>query len=138
MRYKTLNALAVATLVATLSSAVLGDEIKLSLSGANEVPPVQTEARGSGSIVVNPDMSVSGSFTTAGMAGMAAHIHQGALGANGPVLITLTKSGDNGWEVPAGAKLTEAQYAAYKAGALYINVHSAEHKPGEIRGQLTP
>jgi hypothetical protein len=42
------------------------------------------------------------------------------------------------WSVPAGAKLTQEQYASFKAGNLYVNVHSAEHKPGEIRAQLKP
>ena len=37
------------------------------------------------------------------------------------------------WSVPAGSKLTEEQMASFKAGNLYVNVHSAEHKPGEIR-----
>ena len=36
----------------------------------------------------------------------------------------------------ADAKLTEAQYAAYKAGNLYVNVHSAKNPGGEIRAQL--
>jgi hypothetical protein len=40
--------------------------------------------------------------------------------------------------VPAGAKFTDAQYKAYKAGDLYYNVHSDAHKGGEIRGQLKP
>ena len=40
--------------------------------------------------------------------------------------------------VPAGSKLTDAQLASLKAGNLYVNVHSAEHKPGEIRAQLKP
>ena len=40
--------------------------------------------------------------------------------------------------MPAGAKLTEAQYKAYEAGDLYVNVHSAAHKGGEVRGQLKP
>jgi len=40
--------------------------------------------------------------------------------------------------VPEGTKLSEPQYQAYKAGELYVNVHSAENKGGEIRGQLTP
>ena len=37
---------------------------------------------------------------------------------------------------PDGAKLTEAQYAAYKAGNLYVNVHSAKFPNGEVRAQI--
>jgi hypothetical protein len=40
--------------------------------------------------------------------------------------------------VPAGSKLTDAQYASFKAGNLYVNVHSPDHKGGEIRTQLKP
>jgi hypothetical protein len=40
--------------------------------------------------------------------------------------------------VPADAKLTDEQYESYTAGDLYINVHSAGHKDGEIRGQIKP
>jgi hypothetical protein len=38
--------------------------------------------------------------------------------------------------VPAGAKLNSAQMDALKGGNLYVNVHSADHKGGEIRAQL--
>ncbi len=55
-----------------------------------------------------------------------------------PVIVPMTKSGDNGWTVQAGAKLTDQQYDAFKAGNLYVNVHSAAHPGGEIRGQLKP
>ena len=109
----------------------------VTLSGSNEVPPVSTEAKGSGTIKVSSDKSVSGSVTTSGVNGTAAHIHTGAAGSNGPVIVPLTKSGDNTWSVPAGAKLTDAQYAAYTSGGTYVNVHSAAHPGGEIRGQLS-
>lgn len=112
--------------------------VPVTLSGANEVPPVATSASGSGMIMVGDDKSISGSVTTSGIAGLAAHIHTGAAGANGPVTIGLTKAGDNVWAVPAGAKFTDDQYATYKAGGMYINVHSAANKGGEIRGQLRP
>ena len=111
----------------------------VTLSGAQEVPPVTTSASGSGTITIKDDKSVSGSVTTTGVVGAAAHIHTGAAGRNGPVIIPLTKSSDgNTWSVPAGAKLTDAQYNQYKAGNLYVNVHSAAHKGGEVRGQLKP
>jgi hypothetical protein len=112
--------------------------VQVTLSGANEVPPVATSASASGTIIVGADKSVSGSVTTTGIVGMAAHIHTGAAGKNGPVAIGMTKNGDNGWVIPAGAKFTDAQYDAYKAGDTYVNVHSAANKGGEIRGQLRP
>jgi len=106
------------------------------LSGDKEVPAVQTAGSGSGTITMAKDGSVSGSVTTKGVPGVAAHIHFGAAGKNGPVIIPLTKSGDSTWVVPAGAKLTDAHMSAYKAGDLYVNVHTAAHKGGEVRGQI--
>ncbi len=129
---------AAAVFVAAYSGAALAGEVKVKLSGAEEVPAIKTSASGSGTITVNADKTVSGSVTTAGVAATMAHIHNAAAGKNGPVIIPLTKSGDNAWSVPAGAKLTDAQYAAYKAGDLYVNVHSAANKGGEIRGQIKP
>jgi len=114
-----------------------GSTVKL--SGSEEVPPVHTSASGSGTITIKDDRSVSGSISTSGITGIAAHIHIGAAGKNGPVIVPLTKGADGTtWSVPAGAKLTVAQYDAYKAGDLYVNVHSAAHRGGEIRGQLKP
>ncbi|MCX7171843.1 MAG: CHRD domain-containing protein [Proteobacteria bacterium] len=138
-RLKCLGTLALAVVsLAAFSPAAFGIEIKVSLSGDQEVPPVKTAATGSGSITINADMSVSGGITTSGVAGTMAHIHQGAAGANGPVIIPFARNGDNGWVVPSGTKMTEAQYQACKDGQLYINVHSAENKGGEIRAQIKP
>lgn len=115
-----------------------GDGIKVTLTGDQEVPPVKTSASGNGTIVVSADKSVSGSVTTSGVQATAAHIHVGARGQNGPIIVPLTKTSENTWSVPAGAKFTDDQYASYLAGNLYVNVHSAANKGGEIRGQLNP
>ena len=114
----------------------LDNDNTVMLSGNQEVPPVTTSASGNGTITVGPDKSVSGSITTTGVAATAAHIHDGAPGRNGPVIIPLVKASENVWSVAAGAKLTDAQHERYRAGNLYVNVHSAAHKGGEIRGQL--
>src|SRR5215475_3731398 len=112
-----------AIVLGVYSGFAVGEEVKVALSGSQEVPAVTTSASGTGTITVGDDKSVSGSVTTSGVAGTAAHIHQGAAGQNGPVVIPLTKTGDNSWTVPAGAKFNDAQYAAFKAGDLYVNVH---------------
>lgn len=114
-----------------------GNTVNVKLSGSEEVPPVSTGASGSGRFTIGTDGAVSGSVTTTGMQGTAAHIHQGAAGTNGPVIIPLTKNGDT-YTAPQGAKLTQAQIQAFKAGNLYVNVHSAQHKGGEVRAQLKP
>ena len=130
-------AVAVAVLaLAGFSSLATAQDAQVTLSGAQEVPAVGTSAAGSSTISVSPDQSVNGSVTTSVMAGTMAHIHTAAAGQNGPVIIPLTKSGENTWSVPPGTKLTDAQYDSFKAGNLYVNVHSAAHPGGEVRAQL--
>jgi hypothetical protein len=127
-----------AVLLACLAApAAFAADVKL--SGDQEVPPVKTAASGSGNISVAADGAVSGSVMTTGLAGTAAHIHQGAAGKNGPVVVPLTKSADgNTWSVPPGSKLNADQLKAYQAGELYVNVHTEANKGGEIRAQLKP
>jgi hypothetical protein len=133
----TVLATALLALAACSSMGGGGSTSRVNLSGNEEVPPVSTQASGNGSFTVANDGAVSGSITTTGLNGVAAHIHQGARGQNGPVILPLTKTAD-GWSAPAGAKLNEAQLSAYKAGNTYVNVHSAQNKGGEIRAQLQP
>lgn len=111
--------------------------IEVMLSGAEEVPPAHTPGKGSGSFRVAADGTVTGSVSTDGVKGTAAHIHMGARGQNGPVIVPLTKNGDT-YSVPPGRKLTEAQMQAFRAGNLYVNVHSDLYKGGELRAQLQP
>ena len=119
---------------ATMAPMIGGQ--RLALSGGEEVPPVTTSATGNATVNIKPDRSVTATVTVAGMTATASHIHEAAAGANGPVIVPFVKTGDNTFAAAEGAKLTEAQYESYKAGKLYVNVHSANNPNGEIRGQL--
>ena len=64
-----------------------------------------------------------------------AHIHTGAKGKTGPVVVVLCgttcRSGKSGT-----ATLTPKVLAAMKAGKTYVNVHTTKNPSGEIRGQV--
>ena len=132
---KSVFAAALGSIVTFGSGTAFGADVMLKLSGANEVPPVTTSASGEGKISVGDDGSVSGSVMTKGIQGTAAHIHIGAAGKNGPVVVPFTKDGDV-YKAPGGAKLDADQMKAFKAGDLYFNVHSAANPNGELRAQL--
>jgi xanthine/uracil/vitamin C permease (AzgA family) len=121
------------------SAAVVAQEsTSVALAGNFEVPAVTTSATGSGKINVAADRSVSGSINVTGIAATMAHLHDGVAGKNGPVVVTLTKASQTTFEVPAGTRFTEAQYASYLGGGYYVNVHSVANPSGELRGQLVP
>jgi hypothetical protein len=132
-------AMAAAGVMGVLASCASGPMMggqQITLSGSNEVPPVTTSASGSGTVTIGADRSVKADITVTGMTATASHIHEAAAGANGPVIVPFAKTGDNTFAAADGAKLTEAQYASYKAGNLYVNVHSAKNPGGEVRAQL--
>ena len=128
------GALGLLASTATMSQMMGGQ--KVTLDGASEVPAVTTTATGTATVDIKADRSVTASVTVSGMTATASHIHEAAAGANGPVIVPFVKTGDNTFAAADGAKLTEAQYESYKAGKLYVNVHSAKNPGGEIRGQL--
>jgi CHRD domain len=138
-RFAVVAALALAALAGCSSMGGSSDTMMgTKLSGDQEVPPVATSAGGMSMITVTADGSVSGMVKTMGVTGTMAHIHLAPMGKNGPVIVPLTQSSDGVWSVPAGAKLTPEQLKSYQAGELYVNVHSAANKGGEVRAQLKP
>jgi hypothetical protein len=137
MTRKAVLAAAIAGLLAgcgTMGGGMGGEH--LALTAKEEVPVNTSTASGNGMVHVMADCSVKGHIKVTGMTATAAHIHEGKAGANGPVAVAFTKSGDNSFVAPDGAKMTESQCAAYKAGNMYVNVHSELHKGGEVRAQL--
>jgi CHRD domain len=67
----------------------------------------------------------------------AAHIHKGAAGSNGPVVVPLTAPGADGTSsgcATVAASLID-DILANRSG-YYVNVHTKEHPAGAIRAQL--
>lgn len=109
----------------------------VTLTGAQENPAVTTAAAGTGTFTFNRNTgAVSGRVTTFGLTATAAHIHEGPVGVNAPVIVPLTQTSPGVWEVPAGAALSVLQVESMLAGNLYVNVHSAANPGGEIRAQI--
>ena len=108
------------------------------LSGDNSVPSVASEASADATFTIAADRSVTGSMKSTDIVGTEAHIHQGSTGNRGPVIVSLVRTGEDLWTIPAGEVLSEEQYENYRAGELYVDIHSAAHPSGEIRAQLKP
>ena len=83
---------------------------------------------------------VTGEATVSGFTATALHIHQGAVGVNGSVLVALTQdpADANRFVTPDGARFTADQYTEYLAGSTYFNSHSAANPSGEVREQIAP
>jgi len=65
----------------------------------------------------------------------AAHIHMGAVGKAGPVVLPLC--GPCTSPVKGNVRISAAVIKAIRKGAAYVNVHTAKYPNGEIRGQLS-
>lgn len=106
------------------------------LSGANEVPANSSTASGRGIAILNPNtLDISVTIIVSGMTTTAAHMHIGAAGANGGIIVPVTEGPPGTWTSAPGAKLTQAQAVAFASGGTYFNAHSATFPGGEIRAQ---
>jgi hypothetical protein len=132
-------------------------EFKAVLRGANEVPPVVTDATGKAEFEVNRDqtkikfeLTIRNATNILGAAG--AHIHCAPEGVNGPVVAFLAGLVNGGFDgkVEIEATLSDANVIAgsacgttiadlveaMRAGNTYVNAHSPAFPGGEIRGQI--
>jgi len=119
------------------------ESFKVSLTGAQQVPPVQTSATGTADLSYDPATRVvTWSVTCSGLSGppTMAHFHGPApAGKNAPVAIWISKKGSPVESPIKGeATLTPEQAQQFSAGEWYINVHTKAHPGGEIRGQVVP
>ena len=145
----------VAGLVFMLAAPSFAQRFRATLSGDNEVPvAVETDARGRATVRVEDDelvyrLRVRNGTNTLGAAG--AHIHCAPEGENGPVVLFLAGVVPGGLEGrleirgvlteqnildPACGTTIEEIVDSMLAGGAYVNVHSLNFPPGEVRGQL--
>ena len=121
------------------SSAVRAEVVKLhaDLNARQEVPPNNSTATG----VFNGTLDTSAKkltydLTYTGLSGPAtmAHIH-GPAGpsANAPILFPFPNPAS---PAVGTADVNEATVRAIMDGKAYVNVHTAAHPGGEIRGQI--
>lgn len=132
-------------LILRSNASHLKDQILLSarMSGSQEVPAVVTSAAGVAALTLNSKFdTLVIRMTVTGLSGpvTGVHIHRGAVGFNGPVILNLMPflNGTNLTAIVTGSDLTPSLLSEYLQGKLYINAHTANNPGGEIRGQIRP
>jgi len=113
------------------------------LTGGQESPPVNTTAFGTSKIGLNANRSEAYiEIVTSGLSGpiTGAHIHAGTAGENGAVVKDLVVNGNvisGVWRnSDAASPMSNQMLDRLVNGQLYVNVHTAAHPNGEIRGQI--
>lgn len=131
---------------APMAQGAQGVTTDVSLSGAQEVPAVETSATGTATTTLSGStLTVAGEFSglsspVVEIAGSPGHIHQAPAGSNGDVVFPLVvaMTDDTSGTFSLNTTLTPEQVAAYNAGEFYINFHTEMNQGGELRGQITP
>lgn len=109
------------------------------LNGASEVPADTSKATGTGTFKYDKTTyKLSGTVTFSGMTATASHIHKGAVGEAGPVVIPLDVTAPVTSPITLEPTVLDSmQRADLMKNLYYVNIHSAAFPNGEIRGQLT-
>lgn len=160
---KTTLALSVFALMLYAGNVGAGNELEFEaeLSGAQEVPPVDTRVKGEANFEVDEyytaieySVKVKTRGEVVGLLGAAgAHIHCAPAGQNGPVVAFLagvvsggldgtvkfsaTLTGNNIINDACGASIADL-VNSMSSGLTYVNVHSLANPSGEVRGQIQP
>jgi hypothetical protein len=123
--------------------------LRADLSGANEVDnngnPGVGDPDGTGTAQLTltidpPEVCATLTVQNIELPAAAAHIHQGAAGVNGPIVVNLPVPGADGTAegcvTEAGATSELLAAIAANPSGYYVNVHNAPFPAGAVRGQL--
>jgi hypothetical protein len=139
------NLLTLLLLVCGLAAARASTlDFTISMNGAQETPVNGSFAAGGGIAsfdnVLN-QITVSVFFVGLTTPATASHIHDGAAGVSGPVIVSFvpfTPSATSGSIIGGPLAFPTANIADLLAGKTYFNIHDSVFPNGEIRGQLVP
>lgn len=140
----TLASLAILSGAAALSgcstiAGTVGESYSTALVGSQEVPgPGDPDGTGTAKITADAttnticfDLTVQNIETAS-----AAHIHRGARGVDGPVVLTLDTPVDGSIKGCADVEKSLAASIIGNPSNFYVNVHNSRYPKGAIRGQL--
>jgi len=109
------------------------------LDAKDEVPPNDSAGKATAQLTYDKDSKLlTWSISYSGLTGpaTAAHFHgPAAPGANAGVALPIGVAPS---PILGKATLTDAQATDFLAGKWYMNMHTAAHPGGEIRGQVMP
>lgn len=125
------------------SAAQSAPRYSVQLSGSQVLPAVDTRHTGQAEFAVDAATgqlfgTVTTSLATDTDGDIEVHLHEGAAGEVGGIVVRLIKNvsgvGNYVFDVPANTVLTAPQLSLYNSGNLYVDIHTAQV---ELRGQLS-
>lgn len=131
--------LLLSTLLFISVSAQAQETYRARLSPMPTTPQTVTTITGEGEVILTlsgTTLSVTGNFSGMSSAATMGHVHNGPPAQPGPVVHQLQVSASPAGTISAELELTDAQVEALKNNELYIQIHSANNAPGELRGWI--
>jgi len=131
------------SIVSVTAATAFGQTLGAVLTGSQETPPTSTP--GFGNATVTFDSTRTNITTTITVANLGApinnfHIHEGAAGVAGPVVVNLIGLGGvfigGSMTVTTPIAADVAQRMLANPGNFYVNVHTTQFPGGAVRGQL--
>ena len=109
------------------------------LSPMPTTPQTVTDITGEGEVILTLNgnaLSVEGNFSGMSSATTMGHIHNGPPAQPGPVVHRLEVTAASSGNISAELELTDEQVSALRNNELYVQIHSENNAPGELRGWI--
>lgn len=126
-------------LLISASAQAQTENYRARLSPMPTTPQTVATITGVGEVLLSLNgntLSIQGNFEGMSSAATMAHVHNGPPAQPGPVVHQLEVSEATAGEVSAELELTDEQVTALRNNSLYIQIHSNDNPPGELRGWI--